>query len=183
MPTDRQRRAAAKNSKRGYRFQYRVACAMTKVWGMKVVSSPRSGGSHWKGDIIPKDPATDWNSWPFVVECKSRESWDLRQLLLQPKGGVLAEWWWKVSREADAASKLPLLIVSCRSRPGDFAITPRVMWEGPYDDLDRLILYENQAMGCSFFVHEFGRFLRFNTLEEWTLLWVHGRTGEPPSET
>jgi hypothetical protein len=76
-----------------------------------------SGGLHWKednrvaGDIVtPPDSV-----FPFTVECKKREGWQLDQVL---KGtGEVEDWWEQCIGDSERVSLRPFLVFSKNFAP------------------------------------------------------------------
>ncbi len=75
---------------------------------------PTSG--HWEGhgDILhaPGLP----HPWPFAVECKNAETWDLCGVLSNTNWPVW-RWWRQAELQARAAGRQPLLVFKRNSRP------------------------------------------------------------------
>ena len=97
---------------KGNRGQLQVAKLFANWWGTKFASTPLSGGfatpkfrQDWNaaGDIVTPDAA-----FPFCVEVKYQESWDLDQILTSDACTVW-KWWDQCIRETPAG-KTPLLV-------------------------------------------------------------------------
>lgn len=120
---DPKRVAAGKRSKRkGNSNEREVAKLLAAWWGSgEWMRTPSSGG--WgrskqvrddfnaAGDIVTT--ATDF---PFCVEVKSEEGWELEQLLRSPDKCPIARWW-KQAAEETPEGKHPLLLFTRKLRP------------------------------------------------------------------
>jgi len=120
---DPKRVAAGKRSKRkGNSNEREVAKMLAAWWGSgEWMRTPSSGG--WgrskqvrddfnaAGDIVTT--ATDF---PFCVEVKSEEGWELEQLLRSPEKCPIAKWW-KQAVDETPEGKHPLLLFTRKMRP------------------------------------------------------------------
>jgi len=78
------------NSKaKGNRFEREIAQELTEWTGMKMVRTPMSGA--WSGCDVDIWPDSQAMYFPFAVECKKSEGWDLSGVLT---GGALFQDWW-----------------------------------------------------------------------------------------
>ena len=102
--------AGARN--KGAGFERKVAKVLSNwIYGEpgRLHRTPMSGGLHWSGnakshgDIVPDDP-----KFPFVIECKAQEGWDLMQLYNQK--GTLWNFIKQAESEGESAEKPWLLI-------------------------------------------------------------------------
>ncbi len=101
--------------RKGAGFEVAVAKQFTEWLGYNVRRTPRSGaygGEGWKD--MSSDLMFDFD-FPYVVECKNRESWKLEHVL-QGKGEVW-DWWEKLNGEAGSAGKAPMLILKKNHMP------------------------------------------------------------------
>lgn len=107
------------NSKaKGDTYERKIAKKLTEWTGLKFERVPASGGLHWKkdnrvyGDIVTNDP-----DFPFTIECKARESWNMDSLI---NGSKEVEKWWKQAiADAWATGKEPMVIFT-RNRQPDY---------------------------------------------------------------
>lgn len=109
----------ATNSKRkGNSYELKIAKKMTEWTGLKFERVPASGGLHWKqdnrvyGDIVCNMP-----DFPFVIEAKCRESWNMDSLINGSK--EVEKWWKQVTADAEATGKQPVVIFT-RNRQPDY---------------------------------------------------------------
>lgn len=109
----------AVNSKaKGDTYERRIAKKLTEWTGLKFERVPASGGLHWRednrvyGDIVTNDP-----DFPFVIECKCREEWNMDSLINGSK--KVEKWWQQVTADAEATGKQPMVIFS-RNRQPDY---------------------------------------------------------------
>lgn len=119
---DPKRVATGKMSRRKGAKNERAAGKILEAWwGSKFRRTPLSGG--WAGskrareelgaagDLICEDP-----SFPFGVEVKSGEGWELEQLIRAPGTCKIAAWWRQTTEESPAG-KIPLLLFTRKLRP------------------------------------------------------------------
>jgi len=100
---------------KGNSYEREIAKILQDWWGGEFSRTPLSGGWHKKreenkrvrGDLItPED-------FPFLVECKKRENWNLDQIL-NPKFEPL-QWFMKLLEECE--DKEPFLVFSKNRTP------------------------------------------------------------------
>ena len=109
------------SKRKGNSFELSVAKAMSEWLGFNVRRTPRSGAYGTEGvQSLTGDLMFDFD-FPYVVECKHRESWRLEDVFAGK--GEVWEWWAKLSEEAKAASKQPMLIIK-RNRVEPMVILP-----------------------------------------------------------
>jgi len=102
---------------KGDRYERRIARIIGDWWGRPVYRTPRSGGTHWKGDLICTEEAL-----PFSVECKKRESWSFRDLFSGHVGkDNLWGFWSQCLDAAEEDRRIPLLVFS-KNRQMDYAM-------------------------------------------------------------
>lgn len=81
--------------------------------GCKFVSTPLSGGFStpaMRGDMkVAGDLCTNAKKWPFTVEVKRREGWNLKRLFAGKPSPVWA-WWRQCVRAAREEGRVPLLM-------------------------------------------------------------------------
>jgi hypothetical protein len=68
------------------------------------------------GDIMSIDPAGEFLTNKFVIECKSYKTYDLEKFLFQDKG-LIQEWWNQVVGDSLKADKDPMLIFKKNNSP------------------------------------------------------------------
>ena len=105
---------------KGNRGEYKVRDLLQKWWGKEFVKTPKSGG------FATKQFRKDWNAgadvttadptFPFSVEVKWQEKWDLDMLLTAPHNKVWG-WWEQTLRQARDVDKWPLLVFKRNRRP------------------------------------------------------------------
>jgi hypothetical protein len=98
---------------KGSAFERKVAKILSEAFGVELVRTPMSGG--WgrletKGDLVTRD------DFPYHVECKKREGWNI-DCLLSGKGTKELENWWNQTTEQCPADKVPLLVFSKNFSP------------------------------------------------------------------
>ena len=104
----------AKN--KGANFERFVAKLFEKWWGSKFYRTPMSGGSQLKdGFNMAGDLCTDDVSFPFHIECKKQEKWELAQLFVSE---VCRPWaWLKQCLKECPDGHIPLLIMTKNQYP------------------------------------------------------------------
>lgn len=112
------------NSKaKGSSYELKIAKALGAWYGEDFNRVPASGGLRWGDDNrVAGDIATPVDSnFPFTVECKKREKWDLEQVL---KGtGDVESWWLQSTSDSIRVNTRPLLIFSKNFAPDFLMIT------------------------------------------------------------
>ena len=117
---------AVASRKKGQRGERKLAKKLEAWWGAPFDRTPRSGGLRWgirhdvRGDVVCEDPR-----FPFIVEEKNRESWDLVQFL-GGKGNIF-KWWQQVWRDAQAVGRIPLLFIDKNYVGGYVIFKPRML--------------------------------------------------------
>lgn len=96
---------------KGNRYEKQIEKYLEEATGFKFSRSFASGGQKQKGDVICVTPGV---TWPFVMEVKHRESWQMDQLW--KKTGEIWKWWDKVKLEASSVGKFPLLFIKKNRR-------------------------------------------------------------------
>ncbi len=124
----------AVNSKaKGDTYERKIAKKLTDWTGLKFERVPASGGLHWKsdnrvyGDIVTNDP-----DFPFIIELKNRESWNMDSLINGSK--EVENWWKQVTADAKATGKEPMVIFS-RNRQPDYLAMKVSAFMGDYVEL------------------------------------------------
>jgi len=114
------RKTIGKSSRlRGQRGERIVAKAMSTWWGSEFARTPSSGGfktkkfrEEWNAssDLVTSDA-----TFPFAVEVKNCEGWNLEQLLTAPKCDLYS--WWKQTVGETPEDKTPLLVFTRNHQP------------------------------------------------------------------
>jgi hypothetical protein len=82
---------------------------------VKFTRTPQSGGWHAKGEWnLAGDVVCSDEEFPFHIEAKKQEHWNLDQLFAAT--GPVFEWWWQARRECPE-DKLPVLTFTRNRRP------------------------------------------------------------------
>lgn len=108
--------------KKGDSFERAIAKKLGEWWGDKFQRTPASGGLHWKkdnrvyGDIV----TPEGSDFPFVVECKNRESWNMDALFKGSK--EVEKWWVQVTKDAKDTGLKPMLIFTRNNQPDYVAL-------------------------------------------------------------
>lgn len=93
---------------KGASFERRISKLFNQHWGIQLVRTPLSGGwghAHTKGDLV--DPS---RKFPYFVECKNQQSWNLWAALFEGRGPILT-WWYKAAKQAKQEKRIPLLVI------------------------------------------------------------------------
>lgn len=125
------RKKGVNGRKKGAGQELKVAKLFTEWFGAETYRTPGSGG--WatrktnknlnaSGDLVCEDP-----TFPFCVEVKKVEGWDLTSLF-DPKQKALFFKWWKQCVDETPEDKIPLLVFNkngtqelCAMRDKDIA--------------------------------------------------------------
>jgi len=107
-----------KSKDKGSAFERTVRTMFCKAWDIEMERSPRSGG--WgkmgtRGDLIV-DPLK-YPYWPFFIECKNQQAWDITHLFQGTEKSKVVEWWEKAKRQAAEDDKTPLLVFTKKYSP------------------------------------------------------------------
>lgn len=112
------------SDRKGKSYENRMAKLLSKWTGLPLIRTPMSGAwSGSAGDIVCKGQP---GAFPFTVECKKTESWDLHQLLAGT--GPFFNWMEQVVRESHDdmlltdRAKYPVLLFTKNYRPDYIAI-------------------------------------------------------------
>lgn len=106
---------------KGSAFELDVAKALAKALNISqkkyLQRSPESGARPvWKGDVVPVGALVD--IWPFHVECKKREGWDLYQVMCDETGkSEPLQWFIEACEQAYDTEKVPLIVFARNFRP------------------------------------------------------------------
>ncbi len=95
---------------KGNSFERDIASLFTEKFGGEFKRTPLSGGWSKKhkeclGDIICPE------EFPFIIECKNRETVNLSNIILDEGNSWFLEWWEGLKAMAKSVGKEPLLIM------------------------------------------------------------------------
>jgi len=130
----------AGRKEKGAKFEREVAKMFRKYSGLELYRTPLSGGwgkAKTKGDLV----AGEGVDFPYFVECKKQEGWDLWNCLFEGKGPV-QEWWAKAQQQAAEEGKIPLLVMAQRMR---IPILIRE-WDGSADLLEGEYIHSSHGI-------------------------------------
>ena len=125
--TSQKKRGRINSRAKGASFERLIARELSSWCGFSCRRTPASGGWAKTGDITPNDPK-EMVSFPFCLELKKRQDWDLLQLMTgRGLEGSIKSWWKQCLRDAKQSKKMPLLLISknhcdiyCMLRRSDF---------------------------------------------------------------
>lgn len=109
-------KTANKSRRKGKRGERKLIPLLNDWWGEKFRRVPRSGALRWgtdhrvAGDLVTSDP-----DFPWVVEAKNRESWDLKDLFLGQ--GPIFSWFQQAADDGKRVNKKPLLFFTKNYHP------------------------------------------------------------------
>lgn len=114
------------SKQKGNTYERKTAKVLGDWWGYEFYRTPSSGGLHgWSSDLnVAGDIVTSPESeFPFVVECKNRESggWTLESIVLDKHD--IKNWWEQCVQDARRVNKTPVLVFT-RNRAEDFVMMP-----------------------------------------------------------
>lgn len=116
----------AQSGPKGNSYERRIAKLLTKWSGIELIRTPMSGA--WQGttgDITPKNKN---HPFPFLIECKKNEGWDM-DAVVSGRSALFKSWIDQLIRETredqiiTGELKFPLLIFS-RNRRSDYLLLP-----------------------------------------------------------
>jgi len=105
---------------KGGRGEREAVKLLKSWWGSEFSRTPGSGAFatitqrtdlNVSGDVSTPDP-----DFPFIVEVKWHEDWDLDQLIKSEKCKVW-QWWKQAKDQAEGTGKLPLLLMKRNHNP------------------------------------------------------------------
>jgi hypothetical protein len=105
---------------KGSTFERKIAKSLSEWTGFVITRTPMSGGFYKSGDLTPKEPEEQIR-WPFSVELKNTEAWNIKQLFQikseedMPK--CFAKWWAQCTDDASQHDKKPALIFTQNFKP------------------------------------------------------------------
>lgn len=112
---------------KGSAYERHIAKKLGEWWGEKFQRTPASGGLDWGkdnrvcGDIVtPPD-----SSFPFTVECKKRESWNMDSLFKGSK--EVEKWWVQVKGDCEKSDLFPMVVFSRNLQP-DYILMRHRHW-------------------------------------------------------
>lgn len=111
---------------KGSEYERKIAKILGAWYKEEFHRVPASGGLRWGDDNrVAGDITTPVDSsFPFTVECKKREQWDLEQIL---KGtGEIETWWQQSINDSVRVNTLPFLVFSKNFAPDFLMITDEV---------------------------------------------------------
>jgi hypothetical protein len=105
-----------KSSRKGAKFELKVAKILMEAWGVQLERTPQSGG--WgrygtKGDLAA-DPRTH-PKYPFLIEVKNQQAWSLHHLFTGQ--GQVNKWWVKCKVQSSMEKRIALLIFTSNLNP------------------------------------------------------------------
>jgi hypothetical protein len=111
---------------KGSAFELEVAKRIATLMGIDqkkwLQRSPESGARPvWKGDIVPVAKLAEY--WPFHIECKKQQGWDLQQILESDKCLPIT-WFKEAIDQAFETDKSPLIIFALNYRKWLIAYEP-----------------------------------------------------------
>ncbi|MBT8386873.1 MAG: hypothetical protein KJO12_05630 [Ignavibacteria bacterium] len=114
-PIKTRTQSARHASRKGKGFERQIAKSLSRWWGIESSfrRTPISGAwdkERAAGDIIVPD------QFPFGIECKCQEGWELVQLIKNPVNCKIMKFW-KQTVEECKKSKKPLLVFSKNQQP------------------------------------------------------------------
>jgi hypothetical protein len=118
-----------KSNSKGAAFERRVRDMFRESWGVQLERTPQSGGwgrSQTKGDLV--SPTN--TRFPYFVECKNQQQWNLWGTLFESQGELL-NWWDKACKQAkEEGGKVPLVIVGQDYQPPLVLLKPTLRCHG-----------------------------------------------------
>jgi len=126
MPSKTRSQQAKASRSKGKRGERKLGLRLKKWWGADFHRTPASGGLRWgerhevRGDLVCED-----TFFPFVIEEKNREAWEL-ELFLTGKGPIFT-WWKQVWRDSIEIHRIPLLFIDKNYSPGYVIFKPRLL--------------------------------------------------------
>jgi len=105
---------------KGARGEQQVVKLLKAWWGSEFYRTPRSGafatqGFSHKDMSVAADVVTPDHTFPFSVEVKWQESWNMEQLL---KSAICDPWkWWEQCVTECTVNKIPLLVFKRNNQP------------------------------------------------------------------
>ncbi len=105
-----------KSSRKGAKFELKVAKFLIEGWCFHLERTPQSGG--WgrygtKGDLAA-DPRSHPN-YPLLIEVKNTQGWSLHHLFTDQ--GLVNKWWIKAKIQAKMEKRIALLIFTSNLNP------------------------------------------------------------------
>lgn len=131
MKTAKEKTSIARKSKRKGKRGEKNAAIMLSLWWTgeegNFVSTPGSGSLRWKKGVAKVSAdlvnvGSDlYPEFPYSVEVKNRESWDLESML---KGGQkFWEWWKQTCDDSQRSNKKPMLMFTKNYSPYYIALS------------------------------------------------------------
>jgi len=131
------RRQARRRSKAKGSSNERVVAKMFEAWcGWKVKRTPQSGGWSTAAFGVTGDLVCEDKRFPFHVECKKREDWQLDDLVtgvrVKDERSILE--WWKQTIRTCPKNKEPLLVFTRNNKAQ--LVMVRSFWFSDFRDPD-----------------------------------------------
>lgn len=105
---------------KGAGFERKIAKQLSEWTGTTFTRTPSSGGWNKAGDVTPKDPK-EMVRFPFNMEMKNNESWNLPMLFKAEKRGTLSgcfkSWWEQCSGDAKKSNRIPVVVFTRNNDP------------------------------------------------------------------
>jgi hypothetical protein len=134
------------NRSKGIGFELTVAKQIAKDLGgfdqqRYLPRAPDSGARrNWKGDIVATGELL--SIWPFLIECKKEEGWQLEGLLKNDNKHIIREWWTKACEQSfDSYGKTPLLIFARNFQPWLIAYPSSLMEFQDYGKISPFLMF------------------------------------------
>lgn len=116
----------SKSGDKGKSYELRIAKLLTKWAGFQLIRTPMSGA--WQGTAGDIKPKSQTDHFPFTVECKKDEGWDM-DAVVSGKSALFKSWIDQLIREVredeivTGQLRFPLLIFS-RNYRSDYILVP-----------------------------------------------------------
>jgi hypothetical protein len=99
----------ANSRDKGNGFELEVAKAFTKRFDVAFKRTPLSGGWSNKREVQGDIVCIDRNDFPYCIECKNAEGWQLESLLSHDNYKWFTNWWAQATSESPDG-KIPILV-------------------------------------------------------------------------
>ena len=124
---------------KGAVFERNIAKEVSEWTGITFSRTPSSGGWAKTGDITPKDPK-QMVDFPFNMELKNNQSWNLSELLKGTGVDGIEAFWDQCTSDAKKSKRIPLLVFT---QNGEDVYC--MMYEGHVHQCHKLIDYIDGA--------------------------------------
>lgn len=113
------------SANKGKSYERRISKLLSTWCGFELIRTPMSGA--WQGtsgDIKPKDASVNF---PFVIECKKQEKWNMEQVLANE--GVFKSWVEQAAAEIEKDVRngkhvVSFLLIFSRNHKSDYIAVP-----------------------------------------------------------